>query len=97
MIKIYIYLTLFLTAKIGIYKFYTDTVLHEEEQMYNIIMTKGSIDKDLYNRTISNDVIKKFCKIARKYSININTLTDDEFNFIYKKYVKYIIKKYDKQ
>ena len=42
--------------------------------MYNIIMNKGSIDKDLYKRTISEDVVKIFCKIAKKYTINLYTI-----------------------
>lgn len=65
------------------------------EKMYNIIMIKGNIYNDQYNRTVSYDVAKKFYKIAKKYSINIDNVTDDEFDFIYKKYVKQMIKKYD--
>ncbi len=54
-------------------------------------MLTGSIDQDPYKRTIEKDVAKKFCHIAKKYSINLDTITDNEFDFIYKKYVEYII------
>jgi hypothetical protein len=68
----------------------------EQEKMSNIIISKGSINNDPYKRNISELVVKKFCLIAKKYSINLDTITDDEFNFIYKKYVKYFIRKNNK-
>ena len=38
------------------------------DKMYKIIEIKGGINKDLYNRKISPNVVKKFCKILKKYS-----------------------------
>jgi hypothetical protein len=91
----YICLLLVLSTSIVIYQHYQNQkkLTLEQEKMYNIIMSKGSIDKDPYNRTISESVAKKFYKIAKKYSINLDKITDNEFDFIYKKYVKYLIQK----
>lgn len=91
----YVYLLLLLLTFIGLLNYYQfeKTKTLEHEKMFNIIINKGSIDKDIYNRTISNDVVKIFCKIANKYNVNLDTITDDQFDKIYKKYVKYVIRK----
>ncbi len=68
---------------------------HDEyNKMYKIIELASGLDKDPYDRKISPKVVRKFCKIAKKYTINLNTITDDEFDFIYKKYTEYLIKKH---
>lgn len=92
---IYLFLFLSTCAKVFncYYNYLEKTKSIEYKKMYNIIMNKGSIDKDIYNRTISDHVVKIFCKIAKKYAINLDTITDHEFNKIYKKYVKYVIYK----
>ena len=108
----YIYLVLFLCTSIGIYEYFQvqekislkqkeinleqEKIILEQKKMYDIIMSKGSIDKDPYNRTISEFVVKKFYSIAKKYSIKLDTITDNEFDFIYKKYIKYQIHKNNK-
>jgi len=66
----------------------------QQDKMYKIIELAGGLDKDPYNRKISPNVVKKFCKIATKYSINLDNITDKQFDFIYKKYTDYLIKKY---
>jgi hypothetical protein len=65
------------------------------KKMYKIIESKGEIDKDPYNRSIDVNVVKKFCKIANKYAINLDQITEMQFDFIYRKYVRSIIKKYN--
>lgn len=94
----YLYFLLLLSTCVGISNYYYQLKIESVEhiKMYDIIMNKGSIDKDLYKRTISDDVVKIFCKIAKKYTINLDTITDHEFNKIYKKYVKYVIHKANK-
>lgn len=69
----------------------------EYEKMYKIIEIVSGLDKDPYNRTISPKVVKKFCKIAKSKSINLDTITDAEFDLIYKTYTDYLIKKYEKK
>ena len=64
------------------------------EQMYKIIETAGKLDKDPYDRTIDPKIVIYFCKIANLYSINLETITESEFDFIYKKYIEYQIKKH---
>jgi hypothetical protein len=68
---------------------------NEYNKMYKIIELASGLDKDRYNRKISPNVVKKFCKIAKKYSIDLDIITDEQFNFIYIKYTEYLIKKYD--
>ena len=65
----YLYFLLFLSSCVGISNYYYQVKIEsaEHKKMYNIIMNKGSIDKDLYKRTISEDVVKIFCKIAKKF------------------------------
>jgi hypothetical protein len=65
------------------------------KQMYKIIETKSGIDKDPYNRKIDYKVVKKFCSIADKININLETISDKEFDLIYKNYCEYLIEKYN--
>lgn len=106
--QINIYLLLLLSVSVIIYKcdFFESNKKNivnkekftlEQEKMYNIIMLKGSIYHDPYKRTIRKSVVKKFCNIAKKYSINLDTITSDEFDFIYKKYVDHMIDKYNRK
>lgn len=67
----------------------------EYEKMYKIIETIGELDKDPYKRTISPKVVFKFCKIAKSKSINLDTITDAQFDLIYKIYTNYLIQKYE--
>ena len=67
---------------------------NEFNQMYKIIETKGGIDKEPWKRKISPRVIKKFYLIARANSIDINTMTDEQFDFIYRTYTDRIVNKY---
>jgi spore coat protein CotF len=94
----YLYFLLFLSTCVGISNYYHQAKIEsiEHKKMYNIIMNKGSIDKDIYKRTISDDVVKIFCDIAKKYTINLDTISDHEFDKIYKKYLKYVIDKANK-
>ena len=62
-------------------------------QMNQIIMKEGNIDKDIYSRKISSKVVKKFCKFSIKYGYNLNNLTSEQFDHLYKLYVNYQIKK----
>jgi hypothetical protein len=73
-----------------------DKNINEYDKMYKIIELASSLDKDPYNRKISSKVVKKFCKIAKKYSIELDNITNEQFDFIYKNYTKYLIKKYSK-
>lgn len=71
----------------------------EYVQMNKIIEKAGGLDKDLYGRKISPHVVKKFCHIAKNKSIDLNNITDKEFDMIYKTYTEYLIdkcNKYDK-
>jgi len=65
------------------------------EKMYKIIELAGDLNNDIYNRKISPQVVLKFCKIAKKYSIDLDNITDEQFNLIYKSYTDYLIKKYE--
>jgi hypothetical protein len=71
-----------------------NTNKYEYNKMYRIIELAGGLDKDPYNRKISSKVVYKFCNIAKTYSIDLNNITDEQFDFIYKKYTEYLIKKY---
>ena len=82
--------TLYLTCKKKIFNY-----SYEYKKMYKIIELAGNFDKDIYNRKISPNVIKKFCKIAKKNSIDLDNITHEQFNFIYKTYTEYLIKKYE--
>lgn len=73
---------------------YKNKINDEYEKMYKIIEITSGLDKDLYKRKISPKVVQKFCKIAKSKSINLNTITYEEFNLIYKTYTNYLIKKY---
>ena len=68
----------------------------EHLRMNNIIEKAGGLDKDLYGRKISPHVIKKFCHIAKNKSIDLNNITDEEFDIIYITYTEHLIDKYDK-
>lgn len=70
---------------------------NEYDKMYKIIERASELDKDPYSRKISSDVVNKFCEIAKNKSINLDTITDEEFDEIYAKYVEYTISKYEKQ
>ena len=48
--------------------------------MYKIIEFTSGLDKDPYNRKISPKVVLKFCQIAKSKSINLDIMTDEEFN-----------------
>lgn len=69
----------------------------EYHQMNNIIEKAGGLYKDPYGRKISHDVVKKFCHIARNKSIDLNNITNKEFDIIYRTYTEYLIDKYDKK
>ncbi len=80
------YLLLLLSVSVSIYKYdffesnknnivNQEKFTLEQEKMYNIIMLKGLIHQDPYKRTIRKSVVKKFCNIAKKYSINLDTIT----------------------
>ena len=64
------------------------------QKMYQIIEKNSGFDK--YCRKISPDVVKKFCKIAKIKSINIDNITDEQFDIIYKIYTEYLISKFEK-
>jgi hypothetical protein len=70
---------------------------NEYDKMYKIIERASELDKDPYSRKISSDVVNKFCEIAKNKSINLDTITDKEFDEIYAKYVEYTISKCEKQ
>ena len=94
--KIVIFIFLCVT-NILLYKIYSiNNLTNSYIKMYKIIETKGKLDKDLYKRKISSKVIKKFCKIAKKYSINLDTISDLQFDFIYRKSVSKLLKKHNK-
>lgn len=57
-------------------------------KMYNIIETTGGLDTDLYGRKINSNVVNSFCEIAQKYSIDLDNITNDEFDFIYRTYTE---------
>ena len=67
----------------------------EYKKMYKIIELASGIDKDPYNRKISPKVVLKFCQIAKSKSINLDTMTDEEFDLIYEIYTNYLIHKYE--
>lgn len=69
---------------------------NDYEKMYKIIEIASELDKDPYKRKISPKVVIKFCKIAKSKSINLDTITDVEFDLIYKTYTDYLIQKYEK-
>lgn len=69
----------------------------EYRQMYNIIEKASGLDKDPYGRKISPRVVKKFCHIARNKSIDLNNITEEEFDIIYRTYSEYLIEKYEKK
>lgn len=69
----------------------------EYHKMYDIIEKASELDKDPYGRKISPCVVKKFCQIARNKSIDLNNITEEEFDIIYRTYIEYLIEKYDKR
>lgn len=69
----------------------------EYHQMNNIIEKAGGLDNDLYGRKISPHVVKKFCHIAKNKSIDLNNITEEQFDTIYRTYTEYLILKYDKK
>ncbi len=72
-----------------------DLITKEDfEKMYRIIEIKGGIDKEPWKRKISSKVVKKFCKIALANKINLDLITDKQFDFIYCTYTDYLIDKY---
>ena len=70
---------------------------NEYYKMYNIIKKASGLDKDPYGRTISPRVVKKFCRIAKNKSINLDNMTEEQFDTIYKNYTEYLIEKYEKK
>jgi hypothetical protein len=66
-------------------------------QMYNIIEKASGLDKDPYGRKISPHVVKKFCHIARNRAIDLNNMTEKQFDTIYRTYTEYLIEKYKKR
>ena len=65
-------------------------------QMNNIIEKVGGLDKDPYKRKISPCVVKNFCRIARNKSIDLDNITEEQFDIIYRTYTEYLVDKYDK-
>jgi hypothetical protein len=78
-------------------KTHTDKYRCEYKKMYRIIELASGLDSDPYNRKISPKVVKKFCKIAHEYSIDLDNITDGQFDFIYKTYSEYLIDKFEKK
>lgn len=68
----------------------------EHLQIYNTIEKASWLDKDFYGRKISSHVVKKFCRIAKNKSIDLNNITDKEFDIIHITYTEHLIDKYDK-
>lgn len=66
-------------------------------KMYNIIEKASELDKDPYGRKISPRVVKKFCRIAKNKSINLDNITEEQFDTIYRTYTEYLIDKYEKK
>lgn len=66
-------------------------------KMYNIIEKASGLDKDPYGRKISPRVVKKFCRIAKNKSINLDNITEEQFDTIYRTYTEYLIDKYEKK
>jgi hypothetical protein len=64
--------------------------------MNNMIEQVVRLDKDPYGRKISSRLIKKFCNIAKNKSIDLNNITNEEFDIIYRTYTEYLIDKYYK-
>jgi len=76
---------------------YYNIIMSEEyyKKIHDILFEKSGSDKDPYNRQLSKKVVNKFCKIAKRMNISLeDTVSDKQFDIIYKKYVKYQIKKY---
>ena len=63
------------------------------KKIKKIIIKKSCLDKDPYNRTIGNDIVKLFSAIAIHHGIKINDIIDDKtFDALYLELVKYQIK-----
>ena len=63
------------------------------KKIKKIIIKKSGLDKDPYNRTIGNDIVKLFSAIAIYRGIKINDIIDDKtFDALYLELVKYQIK-----
>lgn len=66
-------------------------------KMYNIIEKASGLDKVPYGRKISPRVVKKFCRISKNKSINLDNITEEQFDTIYRTYTEYLIDKYEKK
>jgi hypothetical protein len=60
--------------------------------MYKIIEIVSELYKDLNKRTITAKVVLKLYLISKSKSINLDIITDIEFDLIYKTYIYYLIK-----
>jgi hypothetical protein len=67
------------------------------KKIHDLLFEKSGLDKDPYNRQLSEKVVKKFCKISKKIGIKYDDIVSDEqFDNIYRIYCNQQIKKYNK-